>query len=69
MAHKVTMSTVKQKVSKEDIVFSIKKGNRKLGELRISKGNLTWVTGNGRVQNYITWEDFNLVMTKGGNIK
>ena len=43
-----------------------KKGRKKIGELRVSKGNLVWITGNGRVINQITWTDFNDFMTKGG---
>ena len=69
MAHKVHMAAAKQRVTNRDVIFTIKKGSRKLGELRVSKGNLGWVTGNGRVLNYITWEDFNEIMSKGGEIK
>lgn len=60
------MKEAKHLVTNRDVVFSVTHGRKKIGELRISKGNLVWVTGNGRVSNYISWADFDLIMTKGG---
>jgi len=68
MAHSVHLIEAKHKITNRDVVFSVKKGTKKLGELRVSKGNLVWVTGNGRNINYITWADFDLIMTKGGTL-
>lgn len=69
MAHKVHMIESKHEVTNRDVTFEVSNGRKKLGELRISKGNIVWVTGNGRIVNYITWKDFDLIMTKGGSIK
>lgn len=69
MKHTIHMTESKHEVTNRDVVFSISKGRKKLGELRVSKGNLVWVTGNGRVSNYITWADFDQIMTKGGLVQ
>ena len=68
MAHKVHLIEAKHEITNRDVVFSVRKGSKKLGELRVSKGNLVWVTGNGRNINYITWIDFNQIMTRGGTL-
>jgi hypothetical protein len=68
MAHIIHLIEAKHKITNRDVVFSVRKGSKKLGELRVSKGNLVWVTGNGRIVNYITWADFDLIMTKGGTL-
>jgi hypothetical protein len=66
MAHSVHMIERKHRITNRDVVFTIKKGSKKVGELRVSKGNLVWVTGNGRIRNHITWADFDDFMTNGG---
>ena len=66
MAHSVTMKESKHKITNRDVVFAIRNGKKKIGELKISKGNLVWITGNGRTINQISWNDFNDFMTKGG---
>jgi hypothetical protein len=66
MPHKVQMIETRHEITNRDVIFSVKKGRKKIGELRVSKGNLVWITGNGRVINQITWTDFNDFMTKGG---
>lgn len=68
MKHTIHMMEAKHEVANRDVVFSISKGRRKIGELRVSKGNLVWVTGNGRIENSISWADFDLIMTKGGTL-
>jgi hypothetical protein len=69
MKHKVVMKEAKYELTNRDVVFAISDANKKLGELRISKGNLVWVTNNGRIANYMTWSDFNQIMTRGGLVK
>lgn len=69
MKHKVVMKESKFELTSRDVVFSVSGENGKLGELRISKGNLVWVTNNGRISNYMTWSDFNQIMTKGGLVE
>ena len=68
MAHSVQMVETKHKITNRDVIFSVRRGSKKLGELRVSKGNLVWITGNGRYVNYITWKDFDAIMTKGGTL-
>ena len=55
MPHKVQMIETRHEITNRDVIFSVKKGRKKIGELRVSKGNLVWITGNGRVINQITW--------------
>lgn len=69
MKHKVVMKESKFELTSRDVVFSVTGNKGKLGELRVSKGNLVWVTNNGRISNYMTWSDFNLIMTQGGTVK
>ena len=69
MAHKVYMSEPRHEVSKSEVTFVVRRGNKKLGELKVSKGRLYWYTGNGRVKYSISWELFDEIMTRGGSIK
>ena len=66
MTHKVQLVEARHEISNRDVVFSIRKGAKKLGELRISRGNLVWITGNGRIENRIKWSDFDDFMRNGG---
>ena len=68
MAHKVYMSEPRHEVTKSDVTFVVKRNNRKLGELRVSKGNLQWYTGNGRRPYQISCELFDEIMKKGGEV-
>jgi len=68
MAHKVYMSEPRHEVTKSDVTFVVKRNNRKLGELRVSKGNLQWYTGNGRRPYQISWKLFDEIMKKGGEV-
>lgn len=69
MGHKVFMLEPKHEVTNTDVTFVIMKGNKKLGELKVSKGSLDWYTGNGRTKYQISWKHFDEIMTKGGIIK
>ena len=44
MAHIIHLIEAKHKITNRDVVFSVRKGSKKSGELRVSKGNLVWVT-------------------------
>lgn len=66
MAHKVELVEARHEITNRDVVFTVRKGSRKIGELRISKGNLVWITGNGRIENRIRWSDFDDFMRNGG---
>jgi len=68
MAHKVYMSEPRHEVTKSDVTFVVKRNNRKLGELRVSKGNLQWYTGSGRRPYQISWKLFDEIMKKGGEV-
>ncbi len=68
MSHIIHLIEAKHKITNRDVVFSVRKGTKKLGELRVSKGNLVWVTGNGRIINYITWADFDSILINGGTL-
>lgn len=69
VAHKIYMFEPKHEITNTDVTFVIMKGNRKLGELRVSKGSLDWYTGNGRKRNRISWSLFDEIMTSGGTIE
>ena len=40
MPHKVQMIETRHEITNRDVIFSVKKGRKKIGELRVSKGNL-----------------------------
>lgn len=69
MAHKIQLIEAKHEITNRDVVFSVHKKSKKIGELRISKGNLVWITGNGRIENRISWSDFDDFMRNGGTWK
>jgi hypothetical protein len=39
------MIETRHEITNRDVIFSVKKGRKKIGELRVSKGNLVWITG------------------------
>jgi hypothetical protein len=54
--HQVTMYPTKGQILSSDVVFSIMENESKLGELRISKGNVIWwPKGNKRKKYQISW--------------
>jgi len=55
-------------VSRNDICFEIRENGEKLGELKVSQGNLHWVPGIRRQQyGYsLDWADFAKLAVKNG---
>ncbi len=65
--HEIRMHQPIGSIVNSDVIFEVKRSGRgkvkrKLGELRVSKGNLTWFTGNGRKPYTITWKNFDVLM-------
>ncbi len=59
MAHSVTLTAPKVEVSKIDYLFEISGSEGKLGDLKISKGNIKWKpAGKSTNELKLTWEDF-----------
>jgi hypothetical protein len=68
MAHRISMQQPKDNIVNKDVVFTVKKNGKKLGELRISKGALEWKPRNSKYSNYMTWSDFAEIMENGGQV-
>ena len=68
MAHKISMQQPKDNIVNKDVVFTVKKNGKKLGELRVSKGALEWKPRTSTYSNYMTWSDFAEIMENGGEV-
>ena len=68
MAHKISMQQPKDNIVNKDVVFTVKKNGKKLGELRVSKGALEWKPRNSTYSNYRNWSDFAEIMENGGEV-
>jgi hypothetical protein len=53
-------------IGKSDVIFQIETDEGKLGKLRVSKGSVYWVPTSGQYGYYLTWSEFNDLMTKKG---
>jgi hypothetical protein len=54
--HRIEMSQPSKTVLHRDVTFEIFSGNVKLGEMKISKGNLEWTSRSHQKSKRITWE-------------
>jgi len=68
MAHKITMKAPKDSLINRDVVFTVQKNGRKLGELKISKGSIDWKPFNSQYTHYMSWGDFAKLMSDGGEV-
>jgi hypothetical protein len=67
MAHSVTFAAPKVEVSKLDYLYEISGADGKLGDLKISKGNIKWKpTGKSTNEVKLTWENFALMFETHG---
>jgi hypothetical protein len=67
MAHKVTFMLPRRELGREDIVFIIKKDDRRFGTLLISKGAVEWRPTNKVYRRKISWDKFDQLMREIGN--
>lgn len=66
--HSVTMKQPNEKVINTDVEFIIREGDRKLGELHVSKGSIEWLPSNGRYKRRMRWSKFATIMEEKGKI-
>lgn len=67
MAHQVTLDISTKFVLNKDVEVEVKKDNRKLGCVLISKGNIEWVpAGNSVNKKRMTWTKFSELMQAHG---
>lgn len=64
--HKVIMRQPRDKIVNSDVVFVIKEGEKKLGELHVSKGSIEWKPNNGRFKRRMRWSKFAKFMESEG---
>ena len=64
--HKVIMRQPREKIVNSDVVFVIKEGEKKLGELHVSKGSIEWKPSNGRFKRRMRWSKFAKFMESEG---
>ena len=58
-AHKVTITRIPRTlVGGNDIVFEIRENNEKLGDLRVSQGNLFWLPSGYNYGRVLEWSQF-----------
>lgn len=64
--HKVTMKQPREQILNKDVVFIVREGAKKLGELHVSKGSIEWKPSNGRFKRRMRWSKFALFMENEG---
>lgn len=64
--HSIEIDLPPNVVLNRDVVFKVKSGNRKLGELRLSRGTIDWVPGNHQTAFRLKWERFDELMRDYG---
>ena len=64
--HKAIMRQPRDKIVNSDVVFVIKEGDKKLGELHVSKGSIEWKPSNGRFKRRMRWSKFAQFMESEG---
>ena len=67
MAHKVTFKLPRRPLGREDIVFIVKKDDRRFGTLLISKGALEWRPTNKVYRRKVSWDKFDQIMRESGS--
>ncbi len=58
MAHKVTIEVPSTPVGVKDVVFRVRKGGKRLGELRISQGAVVWIPAFKSKGRRLSWAQF-----------
>ncbi|HKE49177.1 MAG TPA: hypothetical protein VKB52_14025 [Rhodanobacteraceae bacterium] len=67
MAHKVTFTLPRRELGREDIVFIVKKDDRRFGTLLISKGAVEWRPTNKVYRRKVSWDKFDQIMRESGS--
>ena len=67
--HSVTMRQSNEKVVNTDVEFIIREGDKKLGELHVSKGSIEWLPSNGRYKRRMRWSKFANLMEEEKKVR
>jgi len=58
-SHQVTITNIPRMiVGANDIVFEVKENNIKLGDLKVSQGNLFWLSSGHTLGRVLKWSQF-----------
>jgi len=58
-SHQVTITNIPRMiVGANDIVFEVRENNIKLGDLKVSQGNLFWLSGGYNYGRVLKWSQF-----------
>jgi hypothetical protein len=69
MAHKVTMKQPKDHLVNADVEFIVRSDDKKIGTLKVSKGNLVWVPAGNSLKSYrIPWRDLTQAFKDSGKL-
>lgn len=71
MAHQVTLDISTKFVLHKDVEIEVKKDNKKLGTVLVSKGNIEWLpSGNHVNKKRLSWQKFaDLMVAQGSDVK
>ena len=65
--HKVTITRIPRLlVGANDLIFEIREGNAKLGDLRVSQGNIFWLPSGHTIGYKLEWAEFAQIAKKRG---
>jgi len=65
--HDVTITRMPRRlVGSNDIIFEIRENRQKLGDLRVSQGNLYWLPAGRKYGRILEWNQLTDVFTRNG---
>lgn len=66
-SHQVTITSIpRMLVGANDIVFEVKENKVKLGDLKVSQGNLFWLPSGHNIGHVLEWREFARLAKENG---
>ena len=62
--HEVSFKVPERPMAYKDIVFIVRRGNLKVGEMRISQGGIDWYPRNAKVVRKRSWEQIQRLLSR-----
>ena len=58
-SHRVTITEIPRMiVGANDVIFEVREDNAKLGDLKVSQGNLFWLSSGHNIGHVLQWNQF-----------
>ena len=65
--HQVTITDIPRMiVGANDVIFEVRENDAKLGDIKVSQGNLFWLSGGHNIGRVLEWNQFAALADKYG---